>query len=127
MNSERSISLGKMGVLSRLANDGAATANALSAALHISPQAIALVVRELESLGLIIRTPDTADRRRLWLEITEEGRARLAFERGAGSGWLDDAVNENLSAEERATLAAALPVLRKLGATGTTLGTDDSE
>lgn len=127
MNSERSISLGKMGVLSRLANDGAATANALSAALHISPQAIALVVRELESLGLIIRTPDTADRRRLWLEITEEGRARLAFERGAGSGWLDDAVNENLSAEERATLATALPVLRKLGATGTTLGTDDSE
>lgn len=127
MNSERSISLGKMGVLSRLANDGAATANALSAALHISPQAIALVVRELESLGLVIRTPDTADRRRLWLEITDEGRARLAFERGAGSGWLDEAVSENLSAAEQATLAAALPVLWKLGAAGPAHGPEATE
>ena len=88
---------------------------------------LTLVVRELESLGLVIRTPDTADRRRLWLEITDEGRARLAFERGAGSGWLDEAVSENLSAEEQATLAAALPVLWKLGAAGPAPGPEATE
>ncbi len=127
MNSERSISLGKMGVLSRLANDGPDTASALSAALHISPQAINLVVRELEALGLITRTPDTADRRRLWLDITDAGRTRLALERGAGSGWLDEAVAEHLSATEQATLAAAIPVLRKLGASAPARSTEDIE
>jgi DNA-binding MarR family transcriptional regulator len=127
MNSERSISLGKMGVLSRLANDGADTASTLSTVLHISPQAITIVVRELEALGLVSRVPDAADRRRIWVDITDAGRARLAFERGAGSGWLDEAVSENLSAEERTTLAAALPVLRKLGASAPVRSTEDSE
>lgn len=127
MNSERSISLGKMGVLSRLSNDGAATASALSAALHISPQAITIVVRELEALGLVARTPDAADRRRIWVDITDAGRARLTFERGAGSGWLDEAVTEKLSADERATLAAALPVLRKLSTAAPTHSTEDAE
>lgn len=115
MNSERSISLGKMGILSRVSTDGAATSSSLAAAIRVSPQAITIAVRELEALGFVTRTPDAADRRRIWIDITGDGRACLAQERGAGSGWLDEVMRETLTDDERATLAAALPVLRKLG------------
>jgi hypothetical protein len=51
----------------------------------------------------------------VWIEITPAGRQKLALESSAGQGWLDRAVAERLSPDERTSLAAAIPALRKLG------------
>lgn len=110
----RTISAGKMGVLAYLATHGSATSATLASAEKISPQAIATAVRELEALGLVERTPDDQDRRKVWLALTDVGRDRLARERSFGNDWLEHAIAEQLTAEEIELLAAAVPVLRKL-------------
>jgi DNA-binding MarR family transcriptional regulator len=116
LNAERTISPGKIGVLRHLAERGRATTTELAVVVRVSPQAISLAVRELEGLGFVERAPDADDRRRAWIEITPAGRQKLARESSAGQGWLGRAVTERLSPDERKSLAAAIPVIRKLGA-----------
>ena len=110
----RSISVGKIGVLAYLSKHGQTSASTLAAAEKISPQAIANAVRELESLGLVVRTPDEQDRRRIWIELTDAGRERLAQERSQGLDWLEQAIAERLTDEEKKTLDSVVPILRKL-------------
>ena len=110
----RSISVGKIGVLAYLSKHGQTSASTLAAAEKISPQAIANAVRELESLGLVVRTPDEQDRRRIWIELTDAGRERLAQERSQGLDWLEHAIAERLTNEEKETLDSVVPILRKL-------------
>lgn len=110
----RSISVGKIGVLAYLSKHGQTSASTLATAEKISPQAIANAVRELKSLGLVVRTPDEQDRRRIWIELTDAGRERLAQERSNGLDWLEHAIAERLTDEEKKTLDSVVPILRKL-------------
>lgn len=114
LNAHKTLSMGKLDVLVHLADRGRATSAELATAAKISPQAIATAVRELEGLGLITRTPDDRDRRRVWIELTEAGRQRLAHERSIGNAWLERAIAEQLTDDERDLLGAAVPLLRKL-------------
>ncbi|WP_159701524.1 MarR family winged helix-turn-helix transcriptional regulator [Arthrobacter sp. 18067] len=114
-NAERTLSPGKLGVLRHLAEQGRATTSELAAIIQVSPQAISLAARELERLQLVMRVPDAEDRRRIWIEITEVGRQKLAQELAAGEGWLDQAIREKLTKDERETLHAAIVILWKLG------------
>jgi DNA-binding MarR family transcriptional regulator len=115
LNAERTLSPGKLGVLSYLAEHGRANTSELAAVVQVSPQAISLAARELERLQFVVRVPDAEDRRRAWIELTDAGRQKLARELAAGHAWLDRAIRERLTPEERKTLEAAIPVLRKLG------------
>ncbi len=45
--------------------------------LHMSGAFITTVTRKLQTLGLVEKTPDAIDRRRISLAITEKGKARL--------------------------------------------------
>jgi DNA-binding MarR family transcriptional regulator len=115
LNAKRTLSPGKLGVLRYLSEYGRATTSEVASAERISPQGISLAARELERLQLVVRMPDEADRRRVWIELTETGRQKLAEELSAGYGWLERAIAERLTHEERAALEAAIPILRKLG------------
>ncbi|MFE7417047.1 MarR family winged helix-turn-helix transcriptional regulator [Rhodococcus sp. NPDC057529] len=110
----RTISVGKIGVLAYLSKHGRTSASTLASAEKITPQAIATAVRELEGLGLVARTPDERDRRRIWIELTDAGRERLTQERSKGLEWLEHAIAERLTAEEKATLDSLVPILHKL-------------
>ena len=113
-NSLRTLSPGKIGILSDLERLGPLTATDLAARERISHQAVATAVRELEEPGLITRSPDPADRRRSLVTLTDTGRERLATERAAGQEWLTQALADELTDRDRATLAAAIPLLRRL-------------
>jgi DNA-binding MarR family transcriptional regulator len=115
LNAERTLSPGKLGVLSHLAEQGRATSSELAAVVRVSPQAISLSAGELERLGFVVRVPDAEDRRRTWIELTDAGRQKLAQELAAGHAWIDRAIAERLTPEERKALEAAIPVLGKLG------------
>jgi DNA-binding MarR family transcriptional regulator len=115
LNAERTLSPGKLGVLRHLSEHGRATTSELASAGRVSQQGISLAARELERLQLVVRVPDAADRRRIWIELTDAGRQKLAKEFSTGYGWLEQAIGERLTQEERKVLEAAIPVLRKLG------------
>ncbi|MCI0142629.1 MarR family transcriptional regulator [Arthrobacter bambusae] len=115
LNTHRTLSSGKLGVLRYLTERGRATTSELAAVVHVSPQAISLAVRELHDLRLVVRVPDHEDRRRTWIELTDAGKQALIQELSAGRAWLDRAVAERLSSNEQNLLEAAIPVLVKLG------------
>ncbi len=116
LNAERTTSPGKFGILRHLTEHGRATSAELAAAIRVSPQAISLGMRELVEAQWVIREGDDVDRRKVWIELTELGAQQFEREFAAGLHWLEDAVHTRLDPEERALLAATLPVLRKLGA-----------
>ncbi|MBB5513081.1 DNA-binding MarR family transcriptional regulator [Neomicrococcus aestuarii] len=114
-NSRRTLSPGKLGVLRHLAEHGRASTTELAAVVQVSQQAISLATKELEHLGFTARIPDDDDRRRTWITLTEAGQQKLTEELDAGVTWLQTAIQERLSNDERAILRAAIPVLQKLG------------
>lgn len=114
LDAERTTSLGKSGILARLHEHGPATASELAVHGRITPQAVAVALRELEERSFVARMRDEVDRRKVYVHITEEGRAALVRERSAGTRWLADALQGELDDSERAAVAAVVPVLRKL-------------
>jgi DNA-binding MarR family transcriptional regulator len=71
-------------------------------------------INRLEDAGLVARGSDPADARVRTVELTGEGRDRLLVVRRARVAHLTRELAA-LTEDERATLAAALPVLAKLG------------
>ncbi|QUY61237.1 MarR family winged helix-turn-helix transcriptional regulator [Gulosibacter molinativorax] len=116
LRARRTLSEGKVGILRHLAAHGPAMVSELAAAIHVSAQGASLGVRDLETVGCVERRSDETDRRRVWIAITDSGREALATESSASANLLRTAVAHTLDDEERATLAAAIPVLAKLGA-----------
>ena len=101
-------------VLGRLDRQGPLSTAELAAAERMRPQSMGQTLAELEAQGLISRTPDAHDGRRKLLDLTDKGREVLADDRRRREGWLAEAIESELSAEEREVLARALPLLARL-------------
>lgn len=101
-------------VLSRLDREGAASVSDLAAAERMRPQSMAQTVADLERAGLVSRRPDPGDRRRQFVELTAAGTALLHTTRARREGWLTDALERELTAEERAALADAVTLLGRV-------------
>lgn len=101
-------------VLSRLINDGPASASALAAAERVRPQSMAATLAALEQHGLVGRRPDPEDGRRQVVSLTETGAAHVADSRQARQEWLTRAMAEHYTGSERATVLEALALLDRL-------------
>ena len=101
-------------VLGRLDRNGVQSVSDLAAAERMRPQSMAQTVSELETGGFVHRRPDPGDRRRQWVDLTEAGREALYAERRHREGWLASAIAGDLSAQEQASLADAVELLRRL-------------
>jgi DNA-binding MarR family transcriptional regulator len=106
--------VGQMAVLGRLDREGPASTSDLAAAERMRPQSMAQTVRELESAGLVSRRPDPDDGRRALVELTPAGVERLHTARARREGWLAELFEREFTADERETLRAALPLLRRI-------------
>jgi len=104
----------QMTVLARLDRHGPASVSDLAAAERMRPQSMAQTVQELERAGLVSRRPDPGDRRRAFVELTADGRELLRVTRRRREGWLTDALQRELTSEERALLAEAVALLGRV-------------
>jgi DNA-binding MarR family transcriptional regulator len=114
LRSEHRFSLSHGAVLGRLDREGPRSVSDLAAAERVRPQSMAQTVGDLEADRLVSRRPDPDDRRRALVELTEEGREVLRADRRQREGWLAEAMQENFSHEEQATLKEAVRLLRRL-------------
>jgi DNA-binding MarR family transcriptional regulator len=79
----------------------------------VQPPSMTRVIAVLEERNLVVRSPHPTDRRQVILTVTQEGRGVVERVRQRKDAWLDRRLAE-LTAEERAALRAAVPVLEKL-------------
>jgi DNA-binding MarR family transcriptional regulator len=108
------LTLSQTSALVRIDRDGPATGSELAAAEGIRPQSMAAILALLDERGLVVRRPDPADGRRLLVSLSEAGREGLRGARREKSRRLGQAIADELTPDERALLAAALPLLERI-------------
>jgi DNA-binding MarR family transcriptional regulator len=85
----------------------------LAARERVTPPAMSNHVDRLERDGLVTRTPDESDRRRVGLSLTDEGQRMLRRVRSRRTAWLARRLR-GLSAEELEAVEAAIEPLADL-------------
>jgi len=101
-----------LGAIDRWGDNATPTNLAADEGLRSSNLAAAL--RELDKRGLITRTPDTKDQRKVRIGLTAEGRTLLVESRARREKWLATAIEACLTKEERAILFAAGGLLERI-------------
>jgi DNA-binding MarR family transcriptional regulator len=104
---------GRLSALFVLHNSGPQTLGSLSEQERVTPPSMNRTVNALEEAGLVTRSGDPADGRKVLIAITDAGREIVLETRRMRAVWFSHAL-ETLSDDERATLDAALPILRRL-------------
>lgn len=102
------------GVLRTIERHGPQTTSGLALTEHVRQQSMAHTVQQLDQAGFITRHPDPADGRQTLIDLSDGGRAALDDERREATGWLTSAMEDRLTADERATLAGAVALLGRL-------------
>ncbi|HEY2792410.1 MAG TPA: MarR family transcriptional regulator [Micromonosporaceae bacterium] len=101
-------------VLIRLAKEGPATTSELAAAERVRPQSMATTLAALDGLGLLIRTADPDDGRRVRIALSPAGQELYADRRRASEEWLARSLQDRCTEEERQTLLRAIALLDRL-------------
>jgi DNA-binding MarR family transcriptional regulator len=108
-----SLSDTQLAALAVLDRHAAMTPGELAEHEKVQPPSMTRVIAVLEERRLVMRAPHPTDRRQVVLTVTEEGRELVSQARQRRDAWLAKRLKE-LTAEERAILRAAAPVLEKL-------------
>lgn len=114
LRAEHRFSLSQGAVLGRLDRTGTMSIGDLASAERVRPQSMTQIVSDLEGDGLIERRGDPADRRRMFVELTAEGRSALDEDRRRREGWLARAIEHDFSPEEQRVLIEASALLARL-------------
>jgi DNA-binding MarR family transcriptional regulator len=114
LRAEHRFPLAQGTVLGRLDREGAQSVSDLAAKERVRHQSMTQTVRDLEADGFVERRPDSQDRRRALVDLTEAGREALEQDRRHRVGWLAGAIDERLTARERRVLEEATDLLRRL-------------
>lgn len=107
------ISAPELSALARLDRFGPASNSELARAEQISPQSMGATLAGLEERGLIVRSADATDRRRVVLTLTAAGREVVQQRRSLRAQQIAAAL-AGLSEDELAALRAAAPVIEKV-------------
>jgi DNA-binding MarR family transcriptional regulator len=93
---------------------GPRTASQLAVLELVRPQSMAHTLQQLDEAGYITRNAHPTDGRQTLIALSDEGRTALDQQRREITGWLAAAIEENLSADERDTLADAVTLLGRI-------------
>lgn len=111
------LSMVAAGTLADLERQGARRITELAKTQGVTQPAMTGLVSRLAAGGLVERAPDPDDRRSVLVTVTADGRAVLATRRRARAAALADLLDD-LDADDRAHLAAALPAITRLVSKG---------
>jgi DNA-binding MarR family transcriptional regulator len=109
------LTMPEQSTLSRLERGGPASASDLARAEQVTPQAVGPLVAVLEERGLVMRSPDPKDGRRVLLSVTEHGLEALRNKQSARVERMANVLAEDFSRAELETLHAAAQLIERLG------------
>jgi DNA-binding MarR family transcriptional regulator len=107
------LSLTAGATLATIERSGPCRLTALAASEGVTQPAMTQLIGKLTEQGLVARSADPADGRVVQVQITPEGRAFLAQRRAARADRLAVLLDQ-LSPDDQAALAAALPAINAL-------------
>ncbi|WP_321800492.1 MarR family winged helix-turn-helix transcriptional regulator [Burkholderia sp. BCC1988] len=108
------LGMSQTSALARLERQGPMTTADLARAEAMKPQSMKAILASLEEDGLVEREPHPTDGRQILFLLTAAGLAARRKRDTAKHKWLGAAL-EKLDAEDLRTLAAAIPLIRRIG------------
>ena len=111
---EGELTIAESSALARLERGGPATSSDLARLERISPQSMGVTVASLLERGLIERSRDPEDGRRIVLSVTEAGREVLRNKRTARIEQISQALSDGFTPDELERLMAAAPLIERL-------------
>jgi DNA-binding MarR family transcriptional regulator len=109
------LTLSQTSVLVRLEREGPSTPGTLAAVEQITPQSMGAILAALQEKGLVSRSGDPTDGRRVFMSITPAGREGLQGVRDEKARRLARAMAEGFTPAERRQLVESIPLLQRLG------------
>jgi DNA-binding MarR family transcriptional regulator len=107
------VTASQLSALSTVAKHGEVSLGELAAIERIAPPSMTRIAAALEEQGLLERRADAADRRVARVVVSPAGEALLAENRTRRDAFLAARL-QDLTTEERAILAKAVPLLERL-------------
>ncbi|MBS1526890.1 MAG: MarR family transcriptional regulator [Bacteroidetes bacterium] len=80
----------------------------------ITNQSMSQIVGHLSELGYVNRKTSDADKRKVFISLTENGEKTLLQMRSERAAWLARAIMEKCTSEEEAVLRRAIDILAKM-------------
>lgn len=104
-------------IFMQMLDDGAAhTAGAVAARMGISQATTTALIQKLEALGMVTRRKGEADRRQVWLSLTERGRTILEIAPDGAHAQFHEAFSRLAEWEQLMLISALERVAAMLGA-----------
>lgn len=110
---EGDVTASMLSALSSIARLGPLTLGELASVEQVQPPSMTKIVGKLEDRGFVVREPDAHDRRVTRVRVSDEGNDYVARSRTLRNAYLAERL-ERLDPDERAQLAALLPLLERL-------------
>jgi DNA-binding MarR family transcriptional regulator len=104
------LTIPQMKCLCYISQHGKTNLSGLAAGIQVTPANVTGIIDRLVEQGLIDRVPDSADRRVLWLSVSEKGAAQLSVLREGKTGRMRELL-ECLSDNELAIVEQAFDIL----------------
>jgi len=110
---DNELSLGAMAVLGCLYRNGELSVGELAAQERVQPPSMTRTVNCLEDGGYVVRRRHETDGRQVVVVLSDLGRETVLADRARRDAWLARKLKD-LTAEERAVLRRAAPILEEL-------------
>ncbi len=110
---DNELSLGAMAVLGCLYRTGELTVGELAGHERVQPPSMTRTVNCLEEGGFVTRRPHDTDGRQVVVALSARGKDVVLADRARRDAWLAQGLMD-LTAEERAVLRKAAPILEQL-------------
>lgn len=107
------LSHGLLSALAVVTKHGPVRLSDLAQLEGVSAPSMTRTIAELESRGYVLRQPDPLDGRAVLVEAAEAGTSAVVAARATRARVIDELL-ARLDANDRATVAAALPILERL-------------
>jgi DNA-binding MarR family transcriptional regulator len=108
------LTLSELSLLARLEREGAMTPAELARREQVRPQSVVVPLARLEAHGLVRKTQDASDGRKLTLSLTRAGSARVGDARAERTRQLARAIAQALTPAEQDVLIRAIPLLDRV-------------
>lgn len=114
MYSVNTLSLTEMETIGHLIRNTNLLPSELANLTRVKTQSMSQIIKKLEGLEIITRTPSTEDGRKVYISLTEYGKQAIEKTRFDRDEWLTEAITQHLTKEEKELLEKAIPVLNKI-------------
>lgn len=113
-SSVHTYSMTEMETIGLLTRNDALLPTELAALTRVKTQSMSQILSKMEAQGIIVRTPSTSDKRKVYISLSDHGKRIVEQTMYDRDEWLRGVIEQSLTEAEQQLLAKALPLLNKL-------------